>query len=84
MEAQALANKTLDDYDRLFMTDGWKELTEDLNGKLAELKEMAIRGHPDNLKFIQGQFAAFSYITGLPQLVEQLRKMDTNDETDLL
>lgn len=79
-------SKLLDNYDRLFAEQGWKELVADFKAKREMVKEMAVtstRLTDRELGIIQGQVSVWDYVITLENLIEQIRENQKDDLPDL-
>ena len=70
-------NEIFDAYDRMFATDGWKMLIDDLKRNQEDLGKMMLSSPStnDDLWFCKGRNDVFQTLIGLESMMEQLRKM---------
>lgn len=68
-------NQNLSEYERMFFSEGWKLLAEDLKERQSELGDKALRATNDKeLFFLKGLNEVYTYILGLPDLIREVRK----------
>lgn len=78
-------SKLFDDFDRMFMTEGWKTFVQDIKEKQDQLFPQLLNSSTrEELFFCKGRNDVYTYILGLQNLMEQARlSMEEPDvETD--
>lgn len=69
-------SKVFDAYDRMFATDGWRELVSEIKQNQDALKHiiLAPESTRDTLWFCKGRNDVYKFLLGLQSLMEQARK----------
>ena len=61
--------KYYDNYFSLFMTDGWKQLTEDFSGNVANINSVESTKDAEDLQFRKGQLNILAYLLNLEHII---------------
>ena len=75
-----MSREYFENYNEMFLTEGWKQLLEELKFNLEELNSVENVSSNDNLWQRKGQIATIAYICNLEAQMELLSKEDANEE----